>query len=89
VTTEEKLGVLCDAFDWCLIGGNSLASNLIGLLGAGFCFYTRDSIKEACKRIYGEKGWIEVYEQWCCWKALMEARDKVENALGQDGWKKV
>lgn len=91
VTVEEKLKVVCTAFDSVLTGGNSLASNLIGILGAGEKnFPPYGTPYEEVQKLFAKrfpKTWINYYEQWVCWNACMEARDMVEKKLGK-GWKK-
>ena len=93
MTPEEKLHVLAQAFNWCLIGGNSLASNLIGILGGTLSQLTRETAWKGIEQRLNEQGLdmsvYSVYEQWLCWKSLMEARDQVEQALGEGGWRNL
>lgn len=91
MTDAEKYTVLCKAFDHALIGGNHLASNLIGELGAGKEEFPvkgtpHEKVRQLFKERFGDR-WINYYDQWCCWNALMQARDIVEETLGENAWK--
>lgn len=91
ITDREKLSILCKAFEQVLIGGNHIASNLIGELGAGkenFPAYGTpfSTVQEILARRFPDT-WIGKYEQWCAWNACMLARDMVEAKLGEDFWK--
>lgn len=87
----KTMRCLCQAIDMMLTGGNHLASNLIGILGAGEKNFPLkgtpfEEVRE-CLVSRFPATWMEIYEQWCAWNACMLARDKVEEVLGEDGWK--
>lgn len=67
--------VLEQALEKCMIGGNHIASQLIGRMGPDFCDkypYTGE----------GPDG-VDVltHDLWCCWANIMRARDMVEQPL--------
>jgi hypothetical protein len=74
------------ALDTALVGGNSIASALVGLIEGGPTKYK--TIEEASKITEGEYiiTGVEVYEQWLCWHSMVKARKLAENALiGYEG----
>jgi hypothetical protein len=79
VTTREEL--LFQAIHKCFVGGNSIASNLVGLLSPNLPsdFHTCEEASEYLSHT-GKENWIEIYEQWCCWHEIMEARTMLEKA---------
>lgn len=62
-TREDQIGKI-------MIGGNHLASALIGLLGAGFPSYPTPY--QEARKFFTD---IDHYDAWICWKIIMEARD--------------
>jgi hypothetical protein len=56
-----------------LIGGNHLANVLIGRLGGNFStrFPPTMAHNDALEGIRD----VEIYDVWCCWAAIMRARD--------------
>lgn len=72
---------LREALERCLVGGNSLASVIIGWnLPGGYDQWTHE---QASHYFYNEclipqQRAYEKYETWLCWKSIMEARDMVE-----------
>lgn len=88
---KQKIQALCKALDTALIGGNHLASNLIGILGASEKnFPLKGTDHEKVRIVLSERfphTWIGIYEQWCAWNCCMQARDIAEEAMGRDGWK--
>lgn len=88
LTDRERIAELQKALEMALTGGNHLASNLINLLGAGDGFPDNIiSFDEGRKRLYHKRqyvvDWSNEYEQWCCWKSLMDARAIAEKALAE------
>ena len=67
----DSAQALVDAADKVLVGGNHLASLLIGRMGGGEWPEDGASVREK----YG----VETYDAWCCWKAIMEFRDAIES----------
>lgn len=64
-----------DALERTMIGGNHLATVLIGQLGAGFAeryppeMDPQDALRTLCA--------TDTYEIWCCWRAIMLARASI------------
>jgi hypothetical protein len=79
---KTELKTLEDCLDRCMVGGNHIASNLRAFINP--------TIYKTCEE--AQKGiaehfphtWIEIYEQWCCWHCLMEAREAAEKILGRE-----
>lgn len=86
VVLAKKLDTLEDCLDRCMIGGNSIASNLIGILGPGFHARFKDAsqAREELYAEYDEERAYEIYEQWLCWHALGQAKEAAEKALGRE-----
>ena len=77
--------ILTNSLQFVLIGGNSIASNLISILGPDFHKLTREgAFLKANKMFPTPTRSIEIYEQFCCWEACMKARDYVEKHLGNE-----
>lgn len=80
-TLQSQLTSLREALDLALIGGNHLAHVLIGKLGAGFAEkYPPDEdptivLHSLCA--------TDTYDVWCCWAALMNARQALSNIREQ------
>ncbi len=91
MSESEIIQHLQEALDKALIGGNHIASNLIGLLGAGKEFPDFHTSFDEARKILASRpehtvDWMNEYEQWCCWKSCMDARSMAEKALvGYDG----
>ena len=67
---------LLAALKLVMIGGNHLASVLIGQLGGDFAaFFPPDLDHEIALRVLGA---TDEYEVWCCWAAIMTARAAME-----------
>lgn len=70
------------AFEKVTIGGNHLASALIQWLGAADSEFppygTPHAEAEATILAHGHD--TNYYDCWCCWKAIMEARDSLADA---------
>lgn len=91
---RKDLSALEDCLVKCMIGGNSIASNLIGILGPNFGKFKNAS--EASEYIFKQGGGkdlsvissdaraVEVYEQWLCWNSLRKAQDLAEKILGRE-----
>lgn len=82
---NERILALQKALDTALIGGNHLASNLIGILGAGIKYFPpkgtpHEEVQKKLRKRFPHT-WIGIYEQWCAWNCCMEARDQAEKAL--------
>lgn len=78
---------LQQALNTALIGGNHIASNLIGLIDDP-CKYntTEEAMHDLSTKPERTVTWMNEYEQWCCWKQMMKARDKaVETLKGYNG----
>ena len=75
-TPEPYILKLRAAVDLMLVGGNHLASYLIGRLGAGFAddLPPHTPHDEARARIRSQ----DDYEVWCCWSAIMRARNSLD-----------
>lgn len=64
-----------EALERTMIGGNHLATVLIGQLGAGFAeryppeMDPQDALRTLCA--------TDTYEIWCCWRAIMLARASI------------
>lgn len=76
VRALEEQDRLRAAVELCLIGGNHIASELIGALGPAFSAQyppgtPHDVVREAI-------GYGNAYEMWCCWDAGMRARNSLE-----------
>ncbi|MCD9025767.1 hypothetical protein [Cohnella silvisoli] len=70
---------LREALDKCLIGGNSLASVIIGWsLPAGYENWSYEATSKYFYDKYDEEIAYEYYETWLCWKAIREAGEMVE-----------
>lgn len=69
---------LAKALDWCMVGGNSLASALIGALGGDMPSQFENS-DQALEALWGKRADTDdmLYEAWTCWKVMMEARAMV------------
>jgi hypothetical protein len=82
----EETSTLEDCLVECMIGGNSLASNLIGILGPGFHARFKDAYQagEELHKTYPPDRAYEIYEQWLCWHALMKAQEAAEKILGRE-----
>ncbi|ANL02657.1 hypothetical protein [Rhizobium phage RHEph18] len=70
---SEQIVQLATALEAALIGGNHLAYQLIGRLGAGFSEnFPKDMDPEtALRRLHATVD----YDIWCAWAAMMKARD--------------
>ena len=67
-----------EALDLCLVGGNHIASVLIGRLGGGFAgALSPDASHEFARSRIPD---LDTYEIWCCWSAIMRAREMAEHA---------
>lgn len=67
---------LREALDLCLTGGNHIATVLIGRLGGGFAGpLSPDASHEFARARIADQ---DTYEIWCCWSALMRAREMAE-----------
>jgi len=83
-TENEYLGLSADRLAWAvnhlMIGGNSISSALIGLLGPRD-FTTWGDFEEAQREIIERLGdkWYEAYEMWVMWFACKNVR---KNLLG-------
>ena len=79
---KTELETLEDCLDRCMIGGNHIASNLVGFINPTkykTCEEAREGIAERFPFT-----WIGIYEQWCCWHCLMQAREAAEKILGRE-----
>lgn len=65
-TERAKVDALRRALDSVLVGGNHLAL----LIGAAHPPYTA-----TCEDALRHYGAGDTYEIWCCWRAIMHARD--------------
>ncbi len=69
MTDKEKIAALIGALDLCMVGGNHL-SQIFGVnhphAGVG---------SHAALKVFGPG---DKYEAWCCWDAIMRARDVLE-----------
>lgn len=73
MTDHEKIDALMSALNLCLIGGNHLP-HIFGVdhPHAGLpC--------EVAMKFFGPG---DKYEAWCCWDAIMRARDIVDAVIG-------
>lgn len=57
----------------CMVGGNHLASALIGELGPDFS--DRYPPGSDAEKAYAEIGNQVLYDAWCCWSMIMLARE--------------
>lgn len=82
--SEAARAALVAALDRCMIGGNHIASALIGAIGPGFPerFTSTD---QALEELWGKRADTDdmVYEVWQCWRSIMEAR----TLAGGPDWK--
>lgn len=83
VDLAKKLAALEDCLARCMIGGNHIASNLIAMIGDPSKYKTCEEARAKISEHFPHT-WIGIYEQWCCWHSLMEARALAENALGRE-----
>jgi hypothetical protein len=67
-------------FELCLVGGNHLASALIGALGPGFS--ERFPQNADHREVYTKIGGTLIYDIWCCWSLMGIARD-IHEAISQ------
>jgi hypothetical protein len=81
---QKELHTLEDCLLHCMIGGNSIASNIIGILGDPCKFKDHIEASDALYKAFPPKRAYEIYEQWLCWKSIMEARDAAEKILGHE-----
>ena len=78
VSQANEIAALRQALNIAFTGGNHIASELIGMLGGGFCDkYPKGSRHEDVLRNLHA---TTEYELWCAWDALMRARDIAEAA---------
>lgn len=69
VTREE----LADLLDWCLIGGNHLASGLGHTMTGDWSDLTREQVSHKFER---EKSIsYQTYEMWIAWRCAMDAAE--------------
>ena len=69
----REIGRLDEAFGMCLTGGNHIASVLISRLGGDFSSkYPKTMPYEEALQAIGAG---DTYDVWCCWSAMMRARD--------------
>lgn len=68
------------AIETMLVGGNHLASVLIGELGGGFAdrFPPTADHEEVRRQMAFDGIDHDVYEIWCCWNAIMSARKMID-----------
>lgn len=78
----KELNTLEDCLDHCMVGGNHIASNLIGLIGDPCKYKTCEEAQKGIAEHFPHT-WIGIYEQWCCWHSIMEARHAAEKILGR------
>jgi hypothetical protein len=72
-----------EALDLCLTGGNHIANLLIDHIGAGFADrLPPDTDHEMALR---QLGVTDNYELWCCWSAIMRARDLADPPKALEG----
>lgn len=72
----DEIERLRKAVDRMQIGGNHVASVLIGRLGAGFSKKWPHGTSHSV--VLEALGAGDDYEMWCCWNASMSARDSLE-----------
>lgn len=75
---QKAIDVYRTQFNDVMVGGNHLASCLIGSLGGGFAAKFPPSMNstDALHAIVS----ISTYDVWCCWKSIMNARDEITKA---------
>ena len=72
-SAKSEIEALDAALYGCMVGGNHIASALIGRLGPSFNenYPPTANHHEVLERM----GAGDTYEMWCCWAAIMRARD--------------
>lgn len=75
---QKAIDVYKAQIDNVMIGGNHLASCLIGSLGGGFADKFPPSMNSI--DVLEAMGSIPSYDVWCAWKAIMIARDDIAKA---------
>lgn len=65
--------------DLCMVGGNHLASALIGKLGPDF--HERYPPGSDAGKARKEIGDQVLYDAWCCWSMIMIAREISETMI--------
>jgi hypothetical protein len=79
----ERVERLEEALDLTMVGGNHLATVLIGKLGAGFAEeFPPDLDQELALRMLCA---TDTYDVWCCWSAIMRARSVLSTREGECG----
>lgn len=74
---------LYEALKTCMVGGNHIASALIGRLGPSF---SSDYPPDAdCLQVLEKVGSGVNYEMWCCWAAIMRVRAALAKAEAPHG----
>lgn len=82
MSDAEIILALQKALETALIGGNHIASNLIGLIGMPDKYSTtEEAMHDLATMPEHTVTWMNEYEQWCCWKSMMKARDQAVQAL--------
>lgn len=77
LSLRQRVADLEKALNLCMAGGNHLANYLIGAVGAGFVDdYPSGSKHEDISAAFGPQNNRD-YEVWCCWDAIMRARNEV------------
>lgn len=72
----DEIDRLRVALELTMVGGNHLASVLVGNLGPGFALrYPPDTDHEMALRGICA---TDNYEIWCCWSAIMRAREALQ-----------
>lgn len=76
VSQANEIAALREAINLALVGGNHIASELIGRVGAGFSdeFPPDADPETVLRRLHAT---VE-YEMWCAWSALMRARQMAD-----------
>lgn len=75
------------AIEQMMVGGNHIASVLIGTLGGGFHNdYPADMDHGKAHTKLARAGRNQdTYEVWCCWSAMMRARTALQSKGGSNG----
>jgi hypothetical protein len=77
--TALRASIPCALLDSVLVGGNHLAL----LIGADHPSYSA-SFDEAMEHYYCVVQEPDLYEVWCCWRAIMLLRDAARAAMQGD-----
>lgn len=72
----RRLTIVEDALNTVMTGGNHIASQLIGRIGAGFS--TELPPDTSAEKALHRLGATVEYDMWCAWASMMRARDHVE-----------